>query len=181
MAQKYRKYQYKAKPTKFNGVTFRSKLEARWSVFFTMLGLSYIYEHEYFILPDDVYYKPDFFIDAIPYSIIEIKPTKPTKGEKDKCRELSKLDYNVMLLAGAVNPYKVQVYLFSDGKMQTAKASEKIARALLNGANSIEQYSIKDNIDNLSKLVEAFWTDVVSLERLIASIKQAFRVAHESF
>ena len=36
----------KAKMSEFNGVYFRSRLEARWCEFFTSLGVSFEYEPE---------------------------------------------------------------------------------------------------------------------------------------
>ena len=44
------KYTIKALPTIFNGVRFRSRLEARWAVFFATLGIAYEYEPERFLL-----------------------------------------------------------------------------------------------------------------------------------
>ncbi len=62
----------KAIETEYNGYKFRSRLEARWAVFFDALGIQYHYEPEGFDL-DGVYYLPDFYLDD--YKIyIEIKP-----------------------------------------------------------------------------------------------------------
>lgn len=49
----------KAIETQYNGYRFRSRLEARWAVFFDQLGLPYVYEPEGFNL-DGVHYLPDF-------------------------------------------------------------------------------------------------------------------------
>lgn len=52
----------KIKPieTSFMGYRFRSRLEARWAVFFQTLGVEFEYEPEGFDLGDDVKYLPDF-------------------------------------------------------------------------------------------------------------------------
>lgn len=50
----------KAIETEYNGYRFRSRLEARWAVFFDTLGVPYEYEPEGFDLGDGVYYLPDF-------------------------------------------------------------------------------------------------------------------------
>lgn len=50
----------KAIPTFYDGYWFRSKLEAKWAVFFNSLGVKYEYEPEGFILPDGSKYLPDF-------------------------------------------------------------------------------------------------------------------------
>lgn len=75
----------KALPTKFKGYTFRSRLEARWAVFFQCAGLDWEYEPEGYDLGDGVYYLPDFKVinkntGAIRY--YEIKPQNITKCKK---------------------------------------------------------------------------------------------------
>lgn len=50
----------KAIQTEYNGYRFRSRLEARWAVFFDALGVKYEYEPEGFDLGDGLYYLPDF-------------------------------------------------------------------------------------------------------------------------
>ena len=46
--------------TRYKGYHFRSRLEARWAVFFETLGLKWEYEPEGFVLPNGDYYLPDF-------------------------------------------------------------------------------------------------------------------------
>lgn len=46
--------------TKYNGYLFRSRLEARWAVFFDACGVEYEYEPEGFDLGDGLHYLPDF-------------------------------------------------------------------------------------------------------------------------
>lgn len=46
----------------YNGVLFRSRLEARWAVFLDRLHLRWQYEPEAFILPDGTPYAPTFLI-----------------------------------------------------------------------------------------------------------------------
>ncbi len=52
----------KAIETIYNGYRFRSRLEARWAVFFDALGVEYEYEPEGFDLGDGTFYLPDFRI-----------------------------------------------------------------------------------------------------------------------
>jgi len=52
----------KAIQTKYNGYHFRSRLEARWAVFFDRIGVRYRYELEGFTLPSGNYL-PDFWIE----------------------------------------------------------------------------------------------------------------------
>ena len=51
----------KAIETEYNGYRFRSRLEARWAVFFDELGIKYQYEPEGFDL-DGTLYLPDFYL-----------------------------------------------------------------------------------------------------------------------
>lgn len=50
----------KVKETEYHGYRFRSRLEARWAVFFDSLGVKYEYEPEGFTLDNGVSYLPDF-------------------------------------------------------------------------------------------------------------------------
>lgn len=62
--------------TTYNGYRFRSRLEARWAVFFDTIGLRYKYESEGLKMSGDVCYLPDFWLpDWKKY--VEIKPDLP--------------------------------------------------------------------------------------------------------
>lgn len=53
----------KAIETRYKGYLFRSRLEARWAVFFDALGLCWEYEPEGFDLGEDGRYLPDFRVE----------------------------------------------------------------------------------------------------------------------
>ena len=46
--------------TVYNGYKFRSRLEAKWAVFFDAVGIKYQYEIEGYEM-DDIRYLPDFY------------------------------------------------------------------------------------------------------------------------
>jgi len=48
--------------TFYNGYRFRSRLEARWAVFFDAVGIKYEYEPEGYVLSDGTCYLPDFYL-----------------------------------------------------------------------------------------------------------------------
>ena len=48
--------------TYYNGYRFRSRLEARWAVFFDALGIKWEYEPEGYELPGGIRYLPDFYL-----------------------------------------------------------------------------------------------------------------------
>src|SRR5262249_22063830 len=51
---------------------FRSRLEARWAVFFKELGIAYAYEHQGFDLAGE-WYLPDFWLPRAK-AFVEVKP-----------------------------------------------------------------------------------------------------------
>lgn len=75
--------------TEYDGRLFRSRLEARWAVFFREASIRYLYEHEGYVLPDGTRYLPDFYLPDIGL-FVEIKPLNPTPHEKHKLSELIK-------------------------------------------------------------------------------------------
>ena len=63
----------KAIDTIYNGYRFRSRLEARWAVFFDAMGIDYEYEREGYDLGKVGWYLPDFWLPK--YELwVEIKP-----------------------------------------------------------------------------------------------------------
>jgi len=81
--------------TAYNGYRFRSRLEARWAVFFDALGVEYQYEPEGYDLGEAGYYLPDFYLPKF-NAFIEIKGQMVddssdevlkihTLGEKKEC------------------------------------------------------------------------------------------------
>lgn len=52
----------KAIETSYNKHLFRSRLEARWAVYFDHLGIKWIYEPEGYELPGGERYLPDFYL-----------------------------------------------------------------------------------------------------------------------
>lgn len=61
--------------TNYKGCRFRSRLEARWAVFFDNLGIKWEYEPEGFELPDGTRYLPDFYLPRSK-TYAEVKPPK---------------------------------------------------------------------------------------------------------
>lgn len=74
-------------PTTYKGVTYRSRTEARWAVFFDVLGVSAEWEPEGYQL-GDIRYLPDFYIPAWKI-FVEIKGEYPTPFEREKARRLA--------------------------------------------------------------------------------------------
>lgn len=58
----------KAIETEYKGYRFRSRLEARWAVFFDACGVKWEYEPEGFVLPNGQYYLPDFLLHDVTFN-----------------------------------------------------------------------------------------------------------------
>ena len=77
----------KAIETVYGGYRFRSRLEARWAVFFDALGIKYEYEKEGFDLGELGWYLPDFFLPESRW-FIEVKGSLEDKDGIAKARYL---------------------------------------------------------------------------------------------
>lgn len=98
----------KAIETHYKGYRFRSRLEARWAVYFDALGLKWEYELEGFELPSGRYL-PDFWLPQVK-SWAEVKPVELSEKEIAKAQELVLLTgKDCILLVGTPDgkPYDV--------------------------------------------------------------------------
>lgn len=78
--------------TEYNGYRFRSRLEARWAVFFDAMHIEYDYEPEGFVGFDDVKYLPDFYLPA-ENLYVEVKGSDE-QLESDWDKLTCAIDYN---------------------------------------------------------------------------------------
>lgn len=124
--------------TTYAGYNFRSRLEARWAVFFDSLGIPYTYEAEGYDL-SGLRYLPDFVIHPATNPVYcEIKPPgAPTFNEHEKARKLShESGHAVYILCG--DPYAVLVSGVSvawgyRGVSIGRDAGDSLARVLIPG------------------------------------------------
>ncbi len=77
----------KAIPTLYNGYHFRSRLEARWAIYFDRAGIEYHYELEGFDLGELGRYLPDFYFPSF-NCWGEVKPTTFTEIEFNKAHKI---------------------------------------------------------------------------------------------
>lgn len=106
----------KAIQTHYDGYRFRSRLEARWALFFNEIGWHYEYEKEGFVLDGGIPYLPDFFLPQL-NTWVEVKPTLFSIEEKEKCRLLSKglgTDDVVMMAIGNPAPVLYNGFVFGE-------------------------------------------------------------------
>lgn len=85
----------KAIETIYKGFRFRSRLEARYAVFFDALNVDWEYEKEGYDLGDGIHYLPDFWIPLDKEFFpgwgfwVEIKPAEPSEAERTKLELLA--------------------------------------------------------------------------------------------
>lgn len=79
-----------ARETIYNGVLYRSRLEARWAIFFDVIGIPFHYEPKQFMTSEG-FYLPDFYLPSL-RMWVEIKPATqhgPTPEEILKMRDVA--------------------------------------------------------------------------------------------
>lgn len=90
--------------TRYKGYRFRSRLEARWAVFFDKLGVEWQYEPEGFVLENGTHYLPDFWLETVGMWA-EVKPSTFSAEEKRKCFLLARgANAAVIMLDGPPTP-----------------------------------------------------------------------------
>ncbi len=90
----------KAIQTRYKGHKFRSRLEARWAVFFDVAGIKWIYEHEGFVI-NNTPYLPDFFLPEFGYFEVKGKP----EYDHNLMQEFSNQSGEIVILAFEEIPF----------------------------------------------------------------------------
>ena len=90
----------KAIDTEYKGYRFRSRLEARWAVYFDSLNIKWEYEVEGFKFKDGTKYLPDFWLPKM-NMWAEVKAKELNEEEERKVKNLVKNTHkNCLLLIG---------------------------------------------------------------------------------
>jgi hypothetical protein len=99
----------KAIETTYKGYRFRSRLEARWAVFFDALKITWAYEVEGFDLGPAGRYLPDFHVVEYECPLwVEIKGGTPSVEELNKAKCLAEhSNGNVIIAAGTPGEEKL--------------------------------------------------------------------------
>lgn len=103
----------KAIETKYKGYRFRSRLEARWAVFFDACGARWEYEPEGFVLDNGQSYLPDFLLHDVEGRVggdlyVEVKGKMTDEDAKkiysfsglDDLGDLVKVENPILVVAG---------------------------------------------------------------------------------
>lgn len=117
----------KAIDTIYKGYKFRSRLEARWAVFFEYSGYKWEYEKEGYELPSGKYL-PDFFLPQF-NAWVEVKPVKFTDAEKQKCKELSRFtESTVVMVVGIPNDILYATFYYGEESMAVSLSKYAIGK-----------------------------------------------------
>ena len=101
---------FKPIETRYKGYRFRSRLEARWAVFFDALGIAWEYEKEGYTLADGTKYLPDFWLPEQGWWW-EVKGAAPTQAELDKCEGLRDgSGHAVVLVSGTPPDHQIKLF-----------------------------------------------------------------------
>ena len=73
--------------TRYAGCRFRSRLEARWAVFFDTMGVRWEYEPKGFVTEAGPYL-PDFLLPDLRL-FVEVKGSYPGQRDLDRCGEIA--------------------------------------------------------------------------------------------
>ena len=102
----------KAIDTEYKGYRFRSRLEARWAVFFDALKIKFDYEPEGFQVGETQAYLPDFFLPDLS-TYVEIKPNSAFEiSIDDEKQEFSMTGEDIEKYAQACNTFAESGYMF---------------------------------------------------------------------
>ena len=100
----------KAIETVYRGYRFRSRLEARWAVFFDALNITWEYEPEGFELSNGDRYLPDFRLPTFQGGIWA--EVKPDRGDFQKMAQLCKDTDGSALLCNGTPDFRCYTFLW---------------------------------------------------------------------
>lgn len=101
----------KAIETNYKGYKFRSRLEARWAVFFDAAKVAWEYEPEGYVLSDGRKYLPDFYLPKEDL-YVEVKGVLPNDNVWEKLEKFStEKNTPIMLVCGILSQGSVDIYI----------------------------------------------------------------------
>jgi hypothetical protein len=108
----------KAIETNYKGYKFRSRLEARWAVFFDSAQIPWEYEPEGYVLSDGRKYLPDFYLPSEEI-FVEVKGVAPNDDVYEKLKRFS-IEKNtpILLVLGVLDKGGCEIFLPHVGRWQ---------------------------------------------------------------
>jgi len=106
----------KAIETEYKGILFRSRLEARWAIFFDSFKLDWVYEPDCFILSNNQKYTPDFYLPKFDL-YIEVKPSLWWQNIDYHSKRYEIFEKNLLILSDDFPSFRVnKLYQFDNGE-----------------------------------------------------------------
>lgn len=110
--------------TKYNNRLYRSRLEARWAVFFDAIGIKYEYEYEGFELSNGQRYLPDFWFPSFDCGLWG--EVKPDNGDFFKAKMFADTyGERIWLIEGSPAIAIYKVYIGDDCRQESWNLGEK--------------------------------------------------------
>ena len=106
----------KAIETEYNGILFRSRLEARWAIFFDAFNLEWVYEPDCFLLSNNQKYTPDFYLPKFDL-YIEVKPSLWWQNVDYHAKRYKIFEKDLLILSDDFPSFRVnKLYHSHDGE-----------------------------------------------------------------
>lgn len=146
--------QIKPIQTEYRGYKFRSRLEARWAVFFDAAGIKWEYEPQGFECEDGTRYLPDFYLPEYDWYAEVKAPRSGAVEEIEKACKFLGSKIKVLVILGNIPPK-------SDADLYHYRAFYKnpLTDAIIMGSVCIELGSAADS-DPYTNLEFATWLKV---------------------
>jgi hypothetical protein len=127
--------------TRYAGVLFRSRLEARWAVFFDSLKIQWHYEPEGFESAAGMRYLPDFFLPRLHCCGLYAE-IKPGGDPFEKARALATSGARILLLTElSAGPFEL-TGAWHDGELTSEQVG--FASKYLPGGRNGEEYRLSN-------------------------------------
>lgn len=156
----------KAIETQYNGYRFRSRLEARWAVYFDAIGLEWEYEKEGLQFEDGTRYLPDFWLPQVKMWA-EVKP-KDKELDPDAIRKLE-------LLANGTGHPCIMLAGVPDVRSYDAYNPEDIQHVVISSPGTDGRLHINVGADN-NRIRPGSWPQVCKAVRAARSAQFEFKL-----
>ena len=155
--------EFKPIQTEYNGYLFRSRLEARWAIFFDSLGVKYHYKIEGFEI-NGVRYLPDFWLPKSK-RWIEIKGPEPKDSDFNKAGLLAAATNNRVIMFCQDVWHDISTYTFYSNRPRNDRLPWYVETAIMNGDIEIAISIIKTHKDS-------YWDpEIRKISRIISEMK----------
>jgi hypothetical protein len=134
-------YEIEAKPTVYNHILYRSRLEAKWAAFFDFVGWEFEYEPEPFKT-----WSPDFVIHTLD-TFIEVKPLYMWGGAIEKIKPYS-IKHRCGLLSDELT-IKSEAYYIGKYLNRDPKEGEPI----------LKDYTIQYRGNFTPQIIRQYWAE----------------------